>query len=94
MRPSERAGFLSEVIKQERARRARVIAEAEVAAEPSAPAVEVSRKLTDEELDYLRERLKAMGIEDTETDLMVEQAKNLTKAEVDALLDQIGGEEK
>ena len=94
MRPSERAGFLSEVIKQERARRARAIAEAEVAAEPSAPVAELSRKLTEEELDYLRERLKAMGIEDTETDLMVEQARNLTKAEVDALLDQIGGEEK
>jgi hypothetical protein len=94
MRPSERAGFLSEVIKQERARRARAIAETEVAAEPSVPVAEVSRKLTDEELEYLRERLKAMGIEDTETDLMVEQARNLTKAEVDALLDQIGGEEK
>jgi Mg/Co/Ni transporter MgtE len=94
MRPSERAGFLSEVIKQERARRARAIVEADVAAEPSAPVAELSRKLTEEELDYLRERLKAMGIEDTETDLMVEQARNLTKAEVDALLDQIGGEEK
>jgi hypothetical protein len=94
MRPSERAGFLSEVIKQERARRARAIAEAEVAAEPSVPAAEVSRKLTEEELEYLHERLKAMGIEDTEADLMVEQAKNLTKAEVDALLDQIGGREE
>ena len=66
----------------------------EVAVEPGIPAEEVSRKLTEEELEYLRDRLKAMGIEDAETDLMVEQAKNLTKAEVDALLDQIGGEEK
>jgi hypothetical protein len=94
MRPSERAGFLSEVIKQERARRAQAIADVEVAAEPGVPAEEASRKLTEEELDYLRERLEAMGIEDTETDLMVEQARNLTKAEVDALLDQIGGDEK
>ena len=32
------------------------------------------------------------GIEESEADLMVEQAKNLSKAEIDALLEQIGGD--
>jgi hypothetical protein len=32
-----------------------------------------------------------MGIEDSEADLMIEQAKHLSKAEIDALLEQIGG---
>jgi Mg/Co/Ni transporter MgtE len=94
MRPSERAGFISEVLKQERARRARAIAEAK--AEPEIPEamIELERKLTEEELEHLRERLLSLGISDTEADLMVEQARSLTKAEIDALLDEIGGEEE
>ena len=92
MRPSERAGFINEVLKQERARRAKELAEAE--AEVSAPGEEVEDMLSDEELEHLKERLMKMGIEETEADLMVEQAKNLTRAEIDALLSEIGGMEE
>ena len=88
MRPSERAGFIGEVIKQERARRARDLAEAGKPAEAKAA---VRRKPTEEELAVFKEKLLAMGIEETEADLMVEQARELTKAEIDALLEQIGG---
>jgi hypothetical protein len=91
MRPSERAGFIGEVLKQEKARRAQELIEIERAAEPEALEIEEERKLTDDELEHLRQRLIEMGIEGTEADLMVEQAKSLTKAEIDALLDQIGG---
>ncbi|MGY5879408.1 MAG: hypothetical protein RTV31_04110 [Candidatus Thorarchaeota archaeon] len=90
MRPSERAGFINEVLKQERARRAKELAEADV----SAPGEEVEEMLSDEELEHLKERLMKMGIEETEADLMVEQAKNLTRAEIDALLSEIGGMEE
>jgi hypothetical protein len=47
--------------------------------------------LTEDELEHLKQELIKMGIEPSEADLMVEQAKSLTKAEIDALLDQIGG---
>ena len=89
MRPSERAGFINEVLKQERARRAKELAEAE--AEVSAPGEVVEDTLSDEELEHLKERLMKMGIEETEADLMIEQARNLTRAEIDALLSEIGG---
>jgi len=92
MRPSERAGFIGEVLKQERARRARELVEAEKAAEPGKAVERLTRKLTEEELMQLRERLIKMGIQESEADLMVDQARSLTKAEVDALLDQIGGD--
>ncbi|MFQ5832847.1 MAG: hypothetical protein ACE5H4_09110 [Candidatus Thorarchaeota archaeon] len=91
MRPSERAGFIGEVLRQERARRARELAEAELVAEEPEAVVEAERRLTEEELEHLREELIKMGIEPSEADLMVEQARSLTKAEIDALLDQIGG---
>jgi hypothetical protein len=94
MRPSERAGFIGEVLKQERARRARELVEAEKAAMPGKAVEHLQRKLTEDELKQLRERLIEMGIEETEADVMIEQARNLTKAEIDALLDQIGGEKK
>ena len=92
MRPSERAGFLREVIKQERSRRAREIAEAEAVVSEEVAIEDVERRLSDEELVHLKERLLEMGIEESEADLMVEQAKNLSKAEIDALLEQIGGD--
>ncbi len=91
MRPSERAGFVSEVLKQERARRAREIAV--VSAEEEAK-IAASRAPTEEELRLFRERLQAMGIAESEIELMVEQAKSLTKAEIDALLDQLGGDKE
>ena len=92
MRPSERAGCINEVLKQERARRAKELAEAE--AEVVTPGEEVDDMLSDEELEHLKERLMKMGIEDTEADLMVEQAKNLSRAEIDALLSEIGGDDE
>ena len=93
MRPSERAGFINEVLKQERARRAKELAEAEVS-EKVGVGEEVEEKLSEEELTHLKERLMKMGIEETEADLMVEQARNLTRAEIDALLSEIGGMEE
>ncbi|MHA2199189.1 MAG: hypothetical protein ACXABN_04885 [Candidatus Thorarchaeota archaeon] len=94
MRPSERAGFINEVLKQERSRRARELAEAERVAEEGVPTEEIEEHLTEEELVHLKERLIGMGIEETEADLMIEQAKNLSKAEIDALLEEIGGIEE
>jgi hypothetical protein len=94
MRPSERAGFINEVLKQERARRAKELAEVGAVTPEGVPGAEVEMKLSDEELEHLKERLMKMGIEETEADLMVEQAKNLTKAEIDALLREIGGMEE
>ena len=92
MKPSEKGGFLNEVIRQERARRAKEISEAragegEAAEEPAA-------KLTEEELGDLKEQLISIGIEETEADLMVEQARGLSKSEIRALLDQLGGMKK
>ncbi|TFG06064.1 6-bladed beta-propeller [Candidatus Thorarchaeota archaeon] len=94
MRPSERAGFIGEVLRQERARRAKDIAEAGRLAEPEKEAVDLERKLTEEELQHLRERLLNMGIDGAEAELMIEQARNLSKAEIDALLEQLGGDEE
>ncbi|MGD9396499.1 MAG: hypothetical protein PVJ05_08740 [Candidatus Thorarchaeota archaeon] len=94
MRPSERAGFINEVLKQERSRRARELAEAERVAEEGIPVEVEEMRLTEEELVHLKERLLKMGIEETEADLMVEQARNLSRAEIDALLSEIGGLEE
>jgi hypothetical protein len=94
MRPSERAGFINEVLKQERARRAKELAEAEAVTPEGLAKEEIEEKLSEEELVHLKERLMKMGIEETEADLMVEQARNLTKAEIDALLREIGGKEE
>lgn len=94
MRPSERAGFINEVLKQERSRRARELAEAERVAEEGIPVEVEEERLTEEELVHLKERLLKMGIEETEADLMVEQARNLSRAEIDALLSEIGGLEE
>lgn len=89
MKPSERGGFLNEVIRQERARRAKELSESiDAVGRVEAPAAE---KLSETDLADLKDRLLKMGIEETEADLMVEQARNLSKAEIEALLDQIGG---
>ncbi|MFX1485202.1 MAG: hypothetical protein ACFFCP_18635, partial [Promethearchaeota archaeon] len=94
MRPSERAGFINEVLRQERARRAKELAEAERLVEEGAPPEVIEERLSEEELLHLKERLLKMGIEETEADLMIEQARNLSKAEIDALLEEIGGMEE
>ncbi len=94
MRPSERAGFINEVLKQERSRRARELAEAERLVEEGAPVEVEEEQLSEEELARLKERLLKMGIEETEADLMIEQARHLTRAEIEALLSEIGGLEE
>jgi hypothetical protein len=94
MRPSERAGFISEVLKQERSRRARELAEVEKVAEEDLEEKDIVEKLSEDELLHLRERLLKMGIEVDEVDIMIEQAKHLSKAEIDSLLKEIGGDEE
>ncbi|TFG11721.1 hypothetical protein EU537_11545 [Candidatus Thorarchaeota archaeon] len=92
MAPSERAGFIGEVLRQEKSRRAKEIAETareEELVEEMGP-----EKLTEEELDDIRNKLMKMGIEEDEVELMVEQARGLTKPEIQALLDQLGGDEE
>ncbi len=89
MKPSERGGFLNEVIRQERARRAKEIADAAEA--PARAAEEAEARLSEEELADLKAQLLKMGIEESEAELMMEQARHLSKAEIQALLDQLGG---
>ncbi|MDF1541197.1 MAG: hypothetical protein P1Q69_20025, partial [Candidatus Thorarchaeota archaeon] len=90
MRPSERPGFLMEVIKQERARRAPGLPEGDEAVGEIPEAV----RLSETEIEDLRTRLTILGIEEAEVDIMIEQAKTLSKAEIEALLDQLGGMEE
>ena len=91
MAPSDRAGFIQEVIKQERARRAKELAEAKAAKGEEAEAEE---RLTEEELEDLRMRLQRAGIPESEIETIIEQARNLSRAEIKTLLDQFGGTEE
>ena len=87
MKASERPGFLKEVIDQEKARRADVLAK---------PAKVVPKKedipLKDlpGELEDLRTKLMKKGMASDEIDIIVEEAKSLSKADLDALLDSLG----
>jgi hypothetical protein len=87
MKASERPGFLKEVIDQEKARRADVLAK---------PTKVVPKKedilLKDlpSELDDLRNKLLKKGMASDEIDIIVEEAKGLSKADLDALLDSLG----
>jgi hypothetical protein len=87
MKASERPGFLKEVIDQEKSRRADVLAKPPV----GAPAPEeVPLEQRPEEIDDLRQKLikKGMGID--EIDVILEEAKSLSKADLDALLSSLG----
>ncbi len=88
MKASERPGFIREVIMQEEARRADDLAKKE------AKEVEVPRKETLEtmpsELEELRMKLKKKGMSDDEIDIIIDQAKTLSKADLEALLDSLG----
>ncbi|MFW9913100.1 MAG: hypothetical protein ACFFEU_11545, partial [Candidatus Thorarchaeota archaeon] len=86
MRASERPGFIREVIEQEEARRAEALAEAEPVA---AEAKEILEEKP-EELEELRLKLKRKGMSDDEIDIIIEQAKSLSKADLEALLDSLG----
>ncbi|MFW9962887.1 MAG: hypothetical protein ACFFCX_04955 [Candidatus Sifarchaeia archaeon] len=87
MKASERPGFLKEVIDQEKARRADVLAkppEEEPALE------EIPLEQRPEELDDLRQKLIKKGMAVDEIDVIIEEAKSLSKADLDALLSSLG----
>jgi hypothetical protein len=86
MRASERPGFIQEVIDQEEARRAEALAEAKPI---PAEAKEILEEKP-EELEELRMKLKRKGMSDDEIEIIVEQAKSLSKADLEALLDSLG----
>jgi hypothetical protein len=87
MKASERPGFLKEVIDQERARRADVLAGPVV---EEAPVEEVPLADLPGELEDLRKKLLKKGMASEEIDIIVQEAKTLSKADLDALLDSLG----
>jgi hypothetical protein len=87
MKASERPGFLKEVIDQEKARRADVLAKPPVG-EPAPEAVPLEQR--PEELDDLRQKLLKKGMSIDEIDVILEEAKSLSKADLDALLSSLG----
>jgi hypothetical protein len=87
MKASERPGFLREVIDQERARRADVLA-GPIKEEPKVEDVPLSD--LPGELEDLRKKLLKKGMAGDEIDIIIEEAKSLSKADLDALLDSLG----
>ncbi|MGY5872462.1 MAG: hypothetical protein RTV72_09470 [Candidatus Thorarchaeota archaeon] len=87
MKASERPGFLKEVIDQERARRADVLAKPvkEVAAPEDILLADLPSELED-----LRKKLLKKGMAGDEIDIILEEAKSLSKADLNALLDSLG----
>ncbi|MFW9848268.1 MAG: hypothetical protein ACFFF4_03965, partial [Candidatus Thorarchaeota archaeon] len=88
MKSSERPGFLKEVIAQEEARRADDIARADMIEEPEVE--EVTLEQTPEDLEEIREKLLTKGMSPDEIDIILDEAKNLSKADLKALLDSLG----
>jgi hypothetical protein len=87
MRASERPGFLKEVIEQEKARRADVLAKPPEG-EPAPEDVPLEQR--PEELEDLRQKLIKKGMAIDEIDVILEEAKSLSKADLDALLSSLG----
>jgi len=87
MRASERPGFIREVIEQEEARRADALAE-EVDRKPEETKEILEEK--PEELEELRSKLRRKGMSDDEIAIIIDQAKGLSKADLEALLDSLG----
>ncbi len=86
MKPSERTGFIKEVIVQEEARRADELAgieESEAKEEPTLGDLP-------EELQDLKMKLEKKGMSSDEIDTILEEAKNLSKADLKALLESLG----
>ncbi len=83
MKPSERPGFLNEVIKQEKARRAEEIAK------KTPGKADAARKVTPEELQEVGERLQKLGLPEDQIEEVLESAKDMTRAELDAVLEQM-----
>jgi hypothetical protein len=88
MKASERPGFLREVIEQEEARRADILAEREGVKKPDIDADLLGAQ--PEELESIRKKLRQKGMADSEIDIIIEQAMNLSKADLEALLDSLG----
>ena len=87
MRASERPGFLKEVIDQEKARRADVLAKPSKV-EPALEEMPLEQR--PEELEDLRQKLIKKGMAVDEIDVILEEAKSLSKADLDALLSSLG----
>ncbi|MGY5879409.1 MAG: hypothetical protein RTV31_04115 [Candidatus Thorarchaeota archaeon] len=87
MKASERPGFLKEVIDQEKARRADVLA-GPVKEIPSTDDIPLSD--LPGELEDLRKKLLKKGMASEEIDIILLEAKSLSKADIDALLDSLG----
>jgi hypothetical protein len=87
MRASERPGFLKEVIEQEKARRADVLAKPPED-EPAPEEIPLAER--PEELEDLRKKLMKKGMAGDEIDVIIEEAKSLSKADLDALLSSLG----
>jgi len=87
MKASERPGFIMEVIEQERARRADVLA---TPLETDLDEEEAPLEQKPEDLEDLRSKLLKKGMALEEVEVIVEEAKNLSKADLDALLDSLG----
>jgi hypothetical protein len=87
MKASERPGFLKEVIDQEKARRADVLAKPPVG-EPAPEDVPLEQR--PEELDDLRQKLIKKGMAVDEINIILQEAKSLSKADLDALLNSLG----
>lgn len=87
MKASERPGFLKEVIEQERARRADVLAKP-VKEKPSKESIQLQD--LPGEIEDLRKKLLKKGMAGEEIDIILEEAKSLSKADLDALLDSLG----
>ena len=87
MKVSERPGFIREVIAQEEARRAESLAAKEGRVEETKPPAigEVEADLTE-----LRLKLEKKGISPDEIEIILEQARSLSKADLKALLDSLG----
>ncbi|MCK4485087.1 MAG: hypothetical protein KAU89_09690, partial [Candidatus Thorarchaeota archaeon] len=89
MKASERPGFIREVIEQEEARRADTLAEGKLELKLELAKPKLLGDLP-EELDELRKKLQQKGIGADEISIIVEQAKNLSRADLEALLDSLG----
>ncbi|MHA1770420.1 MAG: hypothetical protein ACTSYL_08605 [Candidatus Thorarchaeota archaeon] len=88
MKASERPGFLKEVITQEEARRAESLATA--AGEAPEAVTRPTLSETPSELEELQLKLEKKGMTADEIEIILEQAKSLSKADLDALLDSLG----
>ncbi|MGY5858384.1 MAG: hypothetical protein RTU63_03370 [Candidatus Thorarchaeota archaeon] len=87
MKASERPGFLKEVIDQERARRADVLA---TPTDVVTPVEDIPLADLPDELEDLRKKLLKKGMAGEEIDIIIQEAKGLSKADLDALLDSLG----